>query len=233
MRRGRWQRRAALAGALTGALALAACSSAGESYLQRLGGFVRQTITGPEAPEAPRRELSRAELNEIPFATITVSVAGGRRVVLVPLVDNDGYLDYRDSSQRGVRMKGGAVTATSGLVFDLNAVRFDSADPIANQTPLTEWPDRVYREYQYRERHGQPYGITLSCTYQQVARETIEIVEILFDVVRVSEVCTNQRRQVTNTYWVDAESGFIWKSEQWVSPRLGSLTIEIIRPYAG
>lgn len=211
------------------ALALGACSSAGPGYLQRLG----EQMAGAVAPEEaePPRELTRAELNEIPYATIAVSRADSPRAFLVPLADNGGYLDYRDSSGRSIRMLGGAVAATEGLVYDLEALRVDRRDPVAHATPLAEWPEQVHREYRYLLHETNDYGITLSCTYQPVARETIEIIEINFDLMRVSEVCTNQRRKVTNTYWVEEDTGFIWKSDQWLGPDLGHLTVEIIRPH--
>lgn len=212
-------------------LALAgACSSAGPSYLERLGGALRATVA-PAEPEPPR-ERTRAELNEIPYATIGVTFAGGGRAFVVGRTVNGEIVDYRDASNRSVRLRGGALAGTEGLGVDLAAVRFAPEDPIAHPTALTDWPESVFREYRIHARSAPPYGITLACAYQRVAAETIEIVEILFDVVRVSEVCTNQARQVINTYWVEAETGFIWRSKQWVGPQIGHVTIDIIRPYA-
>ena len=217
--------------ALAAALALGACSSSGPSFFKRLGTTVKNTVAPAEAP--PPRRLSRAELNEIPFATIAVSALGRRSAVLVGRVENGGYVDYREGAGRSVRMLGGALAATEGLFYDLHAVHYDTSDPVAHPTPLAAWPDQVYRAYEFNLRGADSYMITLSCTFQPVVRETIEIVEINFDLARVSEVCTNQRRQVTNTYWVEEETGFIWRSEQWMHPELGHLTVEIIRPYAG
>ncbi len=73
----------------------------------------------------------------------------------------------------------------------------------------------------------------MACVFERVARENIGIVEIDFEVVRIREVCTNARRQFTNTCWVEPETGFIWKSQQWPGANLEQATIEIIRPYAG
>ena len=233
-RRGATGRAAALALALAPALVLGACSSSGPGFFQRLGSTAMEAVAPEKAEEAEApRQLTRAELNEIPYATIAVSRQDSPRAFLVPLADNAGYLDYRDSSGRSVRMLGGAVVGSAGLVYALAALRVGRRDPVAHETPLAEWPEQIYREYQYRVHETGKYGITLSCTYQPVARETIEIVEINFDLMRVSEVCTNQRRQVTNTYWVEEDTGFIWKSEQWLGPEIEHLTVEIIRPHAG
>lgn len=212
--------------------AAGACSSEGPSTFERVGTLVKGAVLPPEPAAAPP-ERTRAELNEVRFATIGISFAGGPRAYLVPLANNGGYLDYRDAAGRSIRMHDGAVVATEGVGADLEAVRFGADDPVANQTPLAEWPDRVFREYQYQWRHGPQYGVTLACRYERLVSETIEIVELTFDVVRVSEICTNQARQVVNTYWVEADSGFIWRSEQWLGPQTGRITVDIIRPFEG
>lgn len=219
---------AALAAALIGA----GCSSEGPQDLDRIAALARQSLL-PAAPAMPSRELTRAELDQIPYATIALSFHGGPRSFIVPLADNGGYLTYQDASRRGLVMLGGAVTGTLALGGDLRAVHHDRQDPVAYPKPLAAWPGRVFRDYQFTARDGAEYRVTLDCVFQTVAAETIEIVEIAFDLVRVSETCTNASRQVTNTYWVEADTGFIWKSEQWLGPRLGQATVEIIRPYGG
>jgi len=219
-------------GVLILAALLAACSSGGESNFQRLGALARSSLAGGEKA-APPRELTRAELDQIPYATIALSFDGGPRTFLVPLADNGGYLTYLDQNRRGLVMKGGAVTATKALGEDLRAVRHHPDDPVARQRPLADWPGGVYRDYQFRKRDGLEYSITLSCVFQRLARETVEIVELSFPVVRVSEICTNAARQVVNTYWVEEDTGFIWKSQQWLGPNLDPATVEIIRPYSG
>lgn len=224
--------RAGLALTLVMALGLGACSSGGSTMFQQIRTLARTAVAGPEEPaQAPA--LTRAELNRIGSAVIAVAREDGPRAFLVPLSDNGGYLNYRDNAGNAVVMLGGAVSRTESLGRDLQAVRHHRLDPIAHQTPLADWPGRVPRDYQYAVRDLGSYNITLDCVFTSVARETIEIVELSYDLVRMSEICTNARRQVSNTYWVDAETGFVWKSEQWAGPSLGHLTVEIIRPYAG
>lgn len=212
--------------------ALGACSSRGPTLFERIGGLAQTTIAGPEAA-APAAEITRAQLEEIPYATIAVSKAGGARVLLFPVADNGGYLNYRDPAGDAVVLRGGAVSRTQSLGDDLRGVRHDPDDPVAHRKPLSAWPGRVQREYQYAVRDLGRYSIALDCVFTPVARETIEIIERRYEVVRVDETCTNARRQIANTHWVAPESGFIWKSEQWLGPRLGHVTVEIVRPYGG
>ena len=221
-----------LAVALALGLALAGCSSSGDNTARRLGGLIKGSLFGVAAP-APAVALTRARLDRIPFATIALRFGAAERSFLVPRADNGGYLSYLDRAGHGLVMLGGAVAATLALGQDLAAVRHQADDPIAYPTPLADWPDRVMRDYQFTLRDGAGYAITLACVYQRLAGETIEIIEIDFEVVRIGEICTNARRQFTNTYWVEAETGFIWKSSQWLGPHLDPVTIEIIRPYGG
>ncbi len=211
-------------------LALAgACSTSGPTMLERIGAVARTTVVGAEQPATP--QLTRAQLDEIPYATIAISTEGGPRAYLVPLSDNGGYLNYRDAEGNAVVLFGGAISGTESLGHDLQAVRHHRLDPIAHQTPLAAWPGRVQREYQYARRDLSSYRLTLDCLFTSAMRERIEIVERTYDVVRVSEACASADHQVENTYWVEEATGFIWKSEQWIGPEIGHATIEIIRRY--
>jgi hypothetical protein len=225
-----WRTGLKLACAAVLAIGLSACTNQGENFFQRIGDLTVTTITGPEEIQQP--ELTRAELNKIPYATISVSADGGPRAYLVPLANNAGYLDYRDAASNSVRILGGAVAAFETTGYDLDAVRYDPADPIAYPRPLALWSASVWRQYQLSARHHNAYVISLKCVFQIQERKAIEIVEINFDLTRITEVCTNARRQVTNTYWIDQDTGFIWKSEQWLGPKIGHVSIELIRPFA-
>ncbi len=210
---------------------LAGCASNGANVFQQIGGLAREMMQGRTG--TPPRELTRAELDRIPYATIAISFAGGPRTYLVPLADNGGYLDYVDSAGRGVVMFGNAVARTLALGADLEGVRYDPRDPVAHPRPPAQWPARIWRSYQFRLRDGAGYAITMLCTHRKATRERIVIAEITFELARMVETCANARRQVTNTYWVEEDTGFAWKSEQWIGPDLAPITVEVMRPYGG
>ena len=223
-----------LAVTLSLVLQLGACTSGDNTLFERIGSLARHSISGSSAaPADPAPAMTRAELDRIPYATAAFSKAGGARVILVPVVDNGGYLNYRDPGGDSVIMFGGAISGSESLGFDLQAVQHHPRDPIAHQMPLADWPGRLSRVYEFLQRDLGRYVIALDCVYEPAVPEKIEIFELIFDLMRVNEVCTNAERQVINSYWVDVETGFIWKSEQWVGPQVGHVTVEIIRPYSG
>ncbi|MEM7211196.1 MAG: YjbF family lipoprotein [Pseudomonadota bacterium] len=225
------------AGALLLFGALAGCSSKGDTTGERLGPLLQNTLLGgpifsdPEPAPKPR-VFTRAELNEIPFATVAVRDDKDNRVFVVPLADNGGYVVYQDAGRRGFAMRGGLIVSTQGLNYNLAAVRHAIEDPIATPTPVANWPKSVYRSYQFRLRSEKDFAITTSCSYGAGVPERIEIIELFFNTLRIEETCSNTVRSFQNVYWADPNTGFIWRSEQWVGPKNDPFKTEIIRPYS-
>ena len=230
MRTGRRLARAALA--TGGALALLAGCTAGTSTGDRLFAVVRGQLFGDEEEAAPRREPTRAELDQIPAATIAFAFGDIAPVYMVALADNGGYVTYQDKGRRGIVLKGGAIAGTLGLGDDLYGVKHAQNDPVANRMPVAEWPAQVVRSYEYRVRDLDDYLITVSCELELLGYTKYEIVEIEFDVAKVRERCSNAVREFENTYWADL-TGYVWASDQWMGPDLERATIEVIRPYGG
>lgn len=218
------------------AVLLTACSSGGGTVLERLVPLMAQqvlgdAVTAEQAVAAAPIEITRAQIEEIPSALIALRVGEMPRALVAPIVDNSGYLVYQDPARRGIVMRGGLITATHGFGYNLDSVKHGLDDPVVVPTPVAEWPVEVSRSYAYTIRGQQRYDIAVVCHFERGVRELIEIVELRFEVVRVIETCVNPRRTFVNTHWVAPDSGFIWKSQQWVSPRLSPFTVEIVRPF--
>ena len=223
-----WRR---VAFAMAALAMLAGCTSDGSSAAERLAPALEGLIFGEEDPPEPP-VLSRAELAQIPFATLAISVPDGPRSYVAAVANNGGFIVYQDQARRSVVLEGGLLVGTRGLGYNLSAIKHQANDPISNQTPLDAWPASVVRNYQFSLKVAPDYQITVRCGFQVIARERIEIVELFFDVARVEETCTNGKRTFSNTYWVAPETGFIWKSIQWAGPRQPDpFVLEIIRPF--
>lgn len=221
-----------------GALALVgACTSQGTSPVERLLPQIEDTLFGGSVLSDPQQvpevvELTRAQLDQIPFATISVGIEDGGRAYVVAVSDTNGNVVYQDQSRRSLVFRGGLVVATEGLGYNLSAVKHQQgSDPVAEPRTLSEWPVLITRNYQFALRGTDDFQITVRCRYAPAVRETIEIVELTFEVARIEETCGNGARQFTNTYWVDSQTGFIWRSHQWIGPRQPHYLIEVIRPY--
>lgn len=218
------------AASMIGLSMLAACTSDGSSAAERLGPALEAVIFGEEEPPAPP-VLTRAQLAQIPFATLAISTPGEPRSYVAAVANNDGFVVYQDQARRSVVLEGGLLVGTGGLGYNLSAIKHQMDDPVARQTPLADWPGGVVRNYQFALKAAEDFQVTVTCSFQVVARERIEIVELFFQVARVEETCGNGKRTFTNTYWVAPETGFIWKSVQWLGPRQPDpFVLEIIRP---
>ena len=221
-----------LVAALGALCLLGACTSEGSSAFERLGPVAKDLILGEEETEAEAPpEITRAVLDQIPYATISVQVGELPRAFVVAVSDNAGNVVYQDPTRRSMVMKGGLLSATHGLGYNLSAVKHQADDPVVSARPVADWPELITRSYQLSLANRDDYAITVRCRYQPVARETIEIVELTFDLLRIEETCANGTRTFTNTYWAETETGFIWKSLQWIGPRHDLYAIEIVRPY--
>ena len=216
---------------LAALMALTACTDRGENDALRVSRLIVDQNFGDDA--APVPTPSRAQLDQIRSALLALQVGDGRPVFVVPIAKNGPYLTYLDPARRGLVLQDGAVSRTIAFGHDLKGLKTQRDDPIAHQTPLAEWPGVVERVYQYRVRDGAEFIIALTCQYRRDETELLEIYELVFETVPVTETCVNADRQVTNRYWVEEATGFIWRSEQWVGPKQPLLTIEIIRPFGG
>ena len=217
--------------ALTAVLLIAGCASDRQTFAESFFQLAQAELFGPgEQPAAPTP--TRAQLDEIPYAMIALSrVNDPRRGFIVPVADTGGHLFYQDINRSGVVLRGGLITATHGFARNLSAVLHQDDDPVAVPTPVANWPVTVVRNYQLARMSTDDYEITVTCSSQPVARERIEIIERFYEVMRIQEICINPARSFTNTYWAEPETGFIWKSEQWIGPQRAPLIIEVIRPF--
>ncbi|MEM7058343.1 MAG: YjbF family lipoprotein [Pseudomonadota bacterium] len=215
-------------------MVLSACNNRNEGLIARSFPLVINEVFGGDPPPTKKSTITRARLNQVPFATISIAKADDeeRTSFIVAVANNNGYLTYQEPAGRSVVLFGNLLTSTNGLGLDLAAVKHQKDDPAAVKTPVVDWPGVVVRNYQLSLGSRPNYEITVTCTMQILARERIEVVELNFDVTRVQETCRNTRREFSNTYWV-ADDGQIWKSIQWAGPELGQLVIQTIRPFGG
>ncbi len=76
------------------------------------------------------------------------------------------------------------------------------------------------------------YGALLNCRMANGRAETISILGSALATMRVMQNCDAPGLgwSFIDTFWIDAKSGFVWRSIQHVHPKLDELHIEIFRP---
>jgi hypothetical protein len=65
--------------------------------------------------------------------------------------------------------------------------------------------------------------------------EDIAILNERIETAHISErcMCASLRWEFANEYWVDIDSGLVWRSRQCVHPNLEAVEIEVFRPPLG
>lgn len=227
-----WQA-ASRVGALA-ALLLAGCGQRSDNFLEQLATESINQIAGIGRTPAPPPPLpTRAQLEQLPGPMLALGFADTPGIGFMTAVNAtpDGYITYRDRTRRSVIMRGGLVTGLQGFRFDLSSVKTQRDDPVVHQTPVADWPSSFYRNYQFSQKSIPDFQISVRCRIAPAGRETIVVIEKPHEVTRLQEECANDRRKFVNVYWADERTGFIWKSVQWIGPRIQPLTIEVVRPH--
>lgn len=229
----RWQAASRLA-AVTALGFLASCGQRSDSFLEQLAtDGVRQIASLASTPAAPAPVPARGQLEQLPGPLLAISFADvpGTGFVTVVNATPDGYITYQDRTRRSIIVRGGLVTGLQGFRFDLSAVKTQRDDPVVFRTPVANWPATLYRNYQFSLKSTADFQISVRCRIAPVARERIVVFEETHEVTRVQEDCANDQRRFTNIYWAEADTGTIWRSTQWLGPRIQPMTIEVIRPH--
>ena len=78
----------------------------------------------------------------------------------------------------------------------------------------------------------QVFGAPLLCTAAYRGAQTIKILGSGVSTFRIDESCRSPSLNwsFTDNYWLDAQSGMVWRSVQHLSPKGEKVETEILRP---
>ena len=210
------------------ALAAAACSSSnsGNTSYSQFFQVIRQSWTASVGKVRVTREQAAA----IPYASLGYTLGGGNQGLLVLATDSGGDLLWTSAAHVVIVTRDGRIIRTVGLDHDLsNVTSRNQGGPVAPatavRTPFTstwleDFPDLGL------------YGVRISCRAALAGRQSIKILGQVIATLRVDETCSSQDPgwSFTNSFWIDKDSGFVWRSRQHVHPNGPPVGIEIFRP---
>jgi len=198
---------------------LAACSSETEGVKALdVAKTLRDSLK--KDPQSAPLTVTRAQLNGItdPLLLIRTQIDGGLGLMGVQFINGD-HVTWRTADDISLVLRGDMIASTRRFGQDLMSARTPKSP--ANQSAFR-------RSYTYLGGDEQLVTVTADCTYQAGARETISVLEQRFVTQKFTERCiSDQIADFTNLYWVD-QRGLSVKSEQFVSPKLGYITIQRI-----
>ena len=220
-------RRRLLGGLL--AAGTAGCASSGPNSTLNL--FSR-TITS-HSPAADEYPLSAERIQEIPYATLGVRVDDQTRAVMV-LANLDGRVLQWVSADRVIfETEGGRLLRTRGLKRDLVDTRWrtEAPDPFVAFSGDEALPGRgVYREVDI----GEERAVAVESRFQVRGTETITILGQQHTVRRVDEHAIDRswRWETRNSFWIDPQTGRVWRSFQQYCPEIPPIELELLKPAA-
>jgi hypothetical protein len=199
----------------------------GSTIYEDAGTVFSMLVSG--IPDVP---VTRDQIRQIPYATIRAKIANGQRSVLVLFRYDGGDLHWMSADRIALTTRAGRLVKSAGLASDLRASATVGEDPVAAGLHRLDGPVRLTRLVDIVP--GSRYGVPITLTLEPQAEETVEILELTYDVVRVRETGSAPLLdwQFENTYWASRDNGFVWKSVQHLVPDLGPVELEILKKAA-
>ena len=208
------------------ALGMSACADTGsvssaDTDILSLGTVFLHAIGGIGSSSGVPREQAAA----IPYASLGVRIGGSDQAMFVLASKSGDDLLWLGGTSLGVVTRHGRVVRTVGFASNLSGVH--GAEGVRQD--LTQ----PSVDYLYDFGDQSRYGIPVKCTRQSLGPERIVIIGVPRDTTHVAEDCSASGFDWSfrNEFWVDP-AGYVWKSRQFVTPKLDPLTFEILRPAA-
>lgn len=200
-----------------------------------MAGILSQALAIVQGADEPASDIVQQD----GFFTVSPEfVAAEKRLVVgVVLEERNSQALLTPSGQRGnlttwlsadrasfTFTAGTILVRTSGLGNDLqNAEVNQLIIAIASGQGGT-----TQRVHVHLTRDFQQQRKVFVCAVTPVEPVEIQIAGKHFSTQRFEEVCENTAENFTNVYWVDAETGLIVQSAQWVHPNTGMAYFQII-----
>jgi hypothetical protein len=202
-----------LAIALAGT-ALGGCAINDDAVI--IGQALWRQLVSPEVEKLPREQVAA-----IPYATMGLQLGSLPQALFVLGADTPLGLEWYGAGEVFVLTNEGRVLRTSGLPFDRGGL-----------FPGPEAPDASQRNFLWDVPDINAYSVPIRCSVAYAGNETIEILGVNIATRRRVENCESELYgwEFEDNYWEDAETGFVWRSEQNIHPQLPPIALEVFRP---
>ena len=178
-----------------------------------------------------RVDPTAAEVAARPFYQMQATGPQGSAVLILGNVDGQRQAWY-GAHQTVLFLEHGRVIETTGLGENLDGVQLPADDPFARGLQHLTAP-LVYH-YRVDWSPDYRYDVPIEARLIPAGKTQITILGTRHEVLRVDEQLSAPvaHFSATNHYWVDPRDGFVWKSEQQVTPGI-RLALLSLRPYRG
>lgn len=158
----------------------------------------------------------------IPYASSYIKIGKGPRALMILESKTSSELTWVTADGVYIVTRSGRVIKTRGLFNNL-------------QSSVHQANSFEYQNYQkkiiYHSYDSPPLNnLKLKSTYVSKGKETVALFDRTKELTLIEEKISNDYLgwTVTNKYWLDEEN-FVWKSEQYISPKLPKIEIEVTK----
>lgn len=213
-------------------LVLGACGSGGvnpviSAGLSRINPFAERDDTAPQTVT-----VSRTQLEAAGQPAIRISLEGEDILTtLVATTSNNGALTYLSRLGQSITLRGTQIVATRGIGTDLLSVASFGPDPISTPRPLALWPGGITRRYELPGPGIQGRLIVATCVFARGSSQTLSVLGREVTGQLMQETCAApDGTRFENLHLVEADTGQIWRSRQWIGSDIAALDISVVVP---
>lgn len=174
-------------------------------------------------------QLDPQYINDLAYSSMKIKIGkgpGGLAILESKANDKETWVT---SDQIFLIIRGGRIIATQGLV-ETNLVDYRSKDMEFKKflnSKQTVFNSIRYLSYDKPEALNIEYIVTTTLKNT----EKVRILNYERDLILIEELIENDylNWKTTNKFWVDQESGFVWKSEQTYAPNIPKFNLEVTK----
>ena len=168
--------------------------------------------------------LSQELIDNIPYASSVLTIGKGPEGLII--LESISGINSTWVSADGVYLsiQNGKIVKTAGLPNNLT----DFIHPFKSNFLENVTQDIYFYYYSY----DKPFlsDLRIEATLEKRGKEVVKVFKKDMELILIEERIENQYIgwKETNKYWVD-DTNFVWKSEQFISPRLPKFIIEVTK----
>ena len=208
-------------------LFVASCASIGSVAPGYVEAFktIKGLIVGYE------NELITPDLiKNIPYASSILKIGKGAPGLIILESKEEEQETWVSSDGVYLVFKEGRIVKTSG--FFNNLINFKSVE--TNFASLMDTNESESLVYYYSYDDPELIDMRVQASRRFVAKEKVQLIDREKELNLIEEQIVNHYIgwEVTNKFWIDDDM-FVWKSEQYISPKLPKFYIEVTKKPAG
>ncbi len=172
-----------------------------------------------------KKTFSKELIYQIPYASMIVKIGKGPEGLMILERKKENQELWVSADEVLLGITEGRITSSEGLINNLTSLTLSKR--VVKISDVEE--GFVYKNY-YSYKNPDLYFLEVEAVYKISGSEPVSLFDREVDLNLIEEKLENKYLgwEVTNRYWLD-EEGFIWKSEQHISPKLPVIKIEVTK----